>query len=436
MRQISLAAVSLMAFALIAGAAEDPVSLGDAIAKGKISLNLRYRYEGVDQDGIDDAGKASTLRTTLAYRTLFWKGLSAYAEFEDVRNLGLSNDHNNLGAGSLWNGVTDRPVIADPPLTEVNQAYIDWKPIASLTIRGGRQEIIVDNSRFVGNVGWRQNHQSFDAATIHFKGVKNLDLGLAYITRQRTVTGASRPMSTAHLDGAYTFSGIGTLRAYALSIDYDQEVLWELSTSTLGASFAGKAKLSDALGLTYRLELATQSDTGNNPENVDADYIRADLGLKLGKVTFGAGYEVLGSGSDDGSFNTPLATLHKFNGWADKFLATPADGLKDALLSIGAGLGRWNLLGVYHDFSADAGGAFSVVGVSRCDAGDVGTVCDDVIQRAAVVRDEADLFDALAGKIHRCTVNAGIQHGNFYAGTTGADVPAFRCVDVGVGCAG
>ena len=62
-------------------------------------------------------------------------------------------------------------------------------------------------------------------------------------------------------------------------------------------------------------------------------------------------------GGDDGSFNTPLATLHKFNGWADRFLATPADGLRDAFLSVGAKLGRWNLVGIYHDFSADSGGA-------------------------------------------------------------------------------
>jgi hypothetical protein len=336
--------------------AEDPPTLGEAITKGKISLNLRYRFEEVDQVGIEDRGKASTLRTTLGYRTGWWKRLAAFVEFEDVRNLGFSNEHNNLGAGSLWNGVTDRPVIADPPLTEINQAYLDWKPINSLPIRGGRQEIIVDNSRFIGNVGWRQNHQSFDAAKIHFTGVKNLDLGLAYISRQRTVTGASRPMSTGHLDGAYEFSGIGTLRAYLLSVDYDQEALWELSTSTIGASFAGTAKLSDTLDLTYRLELAQQSDTGDNPDSVDADYVRADVGLKFGSVNIGAGYEVLGGGSG-GSFNTPLATLHKFNGWADKFLATPGDGLRDAFFSVGAKLGRWSLVGIYHDFSADSGGA-------------------------------------------------------------------------------
>jgi len=353
--KIVLALALMTTLATAAAVADEPVTVGQALIKGKISLNLRYRYEEVD-GAFDDPGKASTLRTTLGYRTGWWKRLAAFVEFEDVRNLGLSNQHNNAGAGSQWNGVTDRPVIADPPLTEVNQASLEWKPIDALPFRGGRQEIIVDNSRFIGNVGWRQNHQSFDAARVNFTGVKNLDLGLIYITRQRTVTGASRPMSTGHLDGALKLSGVGTLRAYYLSIDYDQETLWLLSTSTIGASFAGKARLSDSLNLSYRLELARQSDTGNNPESVDVDYLRADLGLGVGILTFGAGYEVLGGG-DDGSFNTPLATLHKFNGWADSFLATPADGLRDAFVSIGANPGRWNLVAIYHDFSADAGGA-------------------------------------------------------------------------------
>ena len=45
----------------------------------------------------------------------------------------------------------------------------------------------------------------------------------------------------------------------------------------------------------------------------------------------GGGYEVLGA--DDGaaltSFQTPLATLHKFQGWADKFLTTPPNGIRE-----------------------------------------------------------------------------------------------------------
>jgi hypothetical protein len=149
----------------------------------------------------------------------------------------------------------------------------------------------------------------------------------------------------------------GKLRVYLLSIDYDREALWTSSTSTAGVSFAGSAKLSDTSKLTYRLELASQNDTGNNPGTVEADYARADLGFVFGKVTLGAGYELLCGSPENGAFSTPLATLHKFNGWADKFLSTPASGLQDIFVSVGAKLGSWNLLAVYHEFSADSGGA-------------------------------------------------------------------------------
>ncbi len=327
----------------------------DAITKGTFKLNLRYRFEDVDQSGLDERGKASTLRTMAGYNTGTWKGLELYLEFEDVHDLGLSNDHNNAGAGSLWNGVSDRPVIADPAVTEINQAYLGWSPIATLPFRFGLQEVVLDNSRFIGNVGWRQNHQSFEAARVEFNGVENLKLGYSYIGRQHTITGASLPMSTSHFGIGYTIKDIGTLKGYALLLDYEDPSQQGKNSTTFGAFFDGGVKLSDSLKLGYRLEYANQNDT-NNPNRINADYIRADLSLAFSKLVFGAGYELLGGSAEDGQFNTPLATLHGFNGWADKFLTTPTDGLQDLFFSVTAVLGKFKLEGVYHDFSADTGG--------------------------------------------------------------------------------
>jgi hypothetical protein len=60
-------------------------------------------------------------------------------------------------------------------------------------------------------------------------------------------------------------------------------------------------------------------------------------------------------GSDEGAFgfSTPLATLHKFNGWSDQFLGTPAQGLVDTSVSFsGKALGGgWQV--IYHNFEAD-----------------------------------------------------------------------------------
>ena len=343
--------------ALSAAADESADNLLDAVTKGTFSLNLRYRYEDVDQTGFEERGRASTLRTTAGYRTREWKGLEVYFEFEGVNDLGLSNDHNNAGAGPLWNGVSDRPVVADPAVTEFNQAYLGWRPIKSLPFRFGLQEIVIDNARFVGNVAWRQNHQTFEAARVAFEGVENLTIRYAYIGRQHTVLGGSLPMSTSHPGAAYSLGKIGAIHAYGMVVDYEREAKWGLSSATVGGFFDGKPKLTDSLGLIYRIEYARQKDAGDNPEHVSAHYGRADLGLSIKKVKIVAGYEVLGGSPEEGRFLTPLATLHKFNGWADKFLNTPTDGLQDLTLTVTAGLGAWKLLAVYHDFSADTGGA-------------------------------------------------------------------------------
>ncbi len=77
----------------------------------------------------------------------------------------------------------------------------------------------------------------------------------------------------------------------------------------------------------------------------------------MGAVTVKAGWEVLEGNARDGQFSTPLATLHKFNGWADKFLRTPTDGLEDLYLSLSGTAGKVAWTAVYHDFSADEGGA-------------------------------------------------------------------------------
>lgn len=331
-------------------------SLLDAVTKGTFKLNLRYRYEDVDQGGFDQRGKASTLRTVAGYNTGTWKGLEVYLEFEDVHDLGLSNEHNNAGAGSNWNGVTDRPVIPDAPVTEINQAYLGWSPVETLPFRVGLQEIVIDNSRFIGNVGWRQNHQSFEAARVAFEGIENLSLAFSYIGRQHNVLGGSQPMDTMHLSAGYTFGKIGTLKAYGMILDYEREAVQGLNTSTFGVFFDGSATLSDALSLIYRAEFARQNDVNNPGNHISAEYIRADIGVKISKVTLAAGYELLGGSAEDGQFKTPLATLHKFNGWADTFLNTPTDGLQDLSFSVTAVLGRFTLMGIYHDFSADTGG--------------------------------------------------------------------------------
>ena len=106
-------------------------------------------------------------------------------------------------------------------------------------------------------------------------------------------------------------------------------------------------------------EFSTQSDAGDNPVSYDAQYLHFDATWSFQNgLSVGLGYESLGGDANDPgqAFRTPLGTLHKFQGWADKFLATPDQGIDDIYVTVKYRWGKWNLTGVYHDFSAESGG--------------------------------------------------------------------------------
>lgn len=101
-------------------------TFAEALSSGKAAVNLNYRFEFLQDDNLDLNGQASTLRTTLSYGTKPFRGFLVYLQAENVTNVGLGDHHNNKGWGDSGNGVTDRPVIADPPVTEMLQAFVEY----------------------------------------------------------------------------------------------------------------------------------------------------------------------------------------------------------------------------------------------------------------------------------------------------------------------
>ena len=353
--RIALALLFATSLAGPASADDDAKSasnIGEALKKGTVSLDLRYRYEWVSEDAFDQDAGASTLRTALGYRTLPLHGVSAYLEFENVKVLGSNDSYNNKGEGHLWNGVGDRPVVADPQITEVNQAYLDVA-FADTIVRVGRQVIALDDERFIGPVGWRQNFQTFDAATVTTKDISHLALTYGFIQNVNTIFGGDKKMASHILHGAIDVGKAGSLNAFAYLLDYDDEADWALSRSTYGLHFAGSPKLNDDWKLVYDAAYAVQNDYGDNPVDVSAHLLRVDLGAGFRMITFRVGDEILSAGDD--RFLTPLATLHKWDGWADKFLATPANGIDDLYASVAGKHGDFAWVVAYHDFSSDEG---------------------------------------------------------------------------------
>ena len=331
----------------------DPVEVADGVTIDPI-IDLRLRYESVDQDSAADSADALTARLRAGFEVAA-DGFSFLAEGEGT--LGLINDYNDTIPG---NGLEPFPVVADPENIELNRLQIGYKKGGySLTV--GRQRIILDNARFVGNVGWRQNEQTFDAVRGQAK-IGPVSLDATYSNSQRTIFGVDSP--NEHFNGDLVLLNAGVdlkpvkIKAFSYLIDYDTRLAFSSKTYGILASASvplGAVKLD--LSATY----ANQSDYGSNPNDYSADYINLELGTGIAGFSLKGGYEELGTDGGVASFQTPLATLHAFNGWADIFLTTPAGGLRDYYVSLGKGFKLPALPGLkagvtYHKFESDIGG--------------------------------------------------------------------------------
>lgn len=295
-------------------------------AEGHLILNTRLRYEHVDQDGLIDAN-ASTLRVRLGYETPTFGHFRFLGEVEGVAQL---ND-------DFADTVRFRPgqaIVLDPEALEVNRLQAEWRN-QHVTATLGRQRIILNNARFVGNAGFRQNEQTFDAARVEYRVRDGLTLNYAYIDRVRRILGDDSPQgewrSASHIGQADIRSGIGNFSAYALLLDFRNAPA--MSNQTYGVRWTRTVPLAP-YQLTLEAEAATQSEYGDNPASFDLNYYAAGARLQRGAWRFGAAGEVL-EGNGARGFVTPLATLHAFQGWADVFLTTPREGIRDlnAMLS-------------------------------------------------------------------------------------------------------
>jgi len=329
-----------------------PSGIGAAIQGGDIDLQLRYRYEYVDQDGKPEDAKASTLRSRITLTSGTVGGFMGLVEADNLSYIGSDRFNNSE------NGKTNYPVVADPDYTEINQLFFSYAFDDNNKTTIGRQRINHSGQRFIGGVAWRQNEQTFDAARLQFSPIDKLSIDYSYIWRVNRIFGPNGDNNNFTGDNhvaiaSYQFNAAHSLSGFAYLLDMNESPA--LSSSTYGLEYKGGFTINDDISLGLNLSYAEQSDYKDSPLNYDAGYYFGELSAKLKPVTIALGHEVLES--DKGiSFKTPLATLHKFQGFADKFLLTPTDGIKDSYLKVATQIGGVKLLAVYHHFEAENGG--------------------------------------------------------------------------------
>ena len=333
---ISMLAIGLGS-TLSVQASESANSLTEALTGGDANVTLRYRAEYVDQDNNTAEAKASTLKSRITYKTLPIEGFSA--TFEMDNNSVVFDDNYSDSA-------TDpdpEAIVPDATYTEINQAYINYAA-GDTIIRYGRQRILLDNQRFVGGVGWRQNEQTFDAFAIVNSSLPDTTITLANIYNTNTATGGNIDGNDHQVYHAINKSIKGlNISAYY----YDLKDI----SDTAGIRLTGTTALNDDLSLLYTAEYADQ--TTDTAIEYDTEYMNLEAGVTIAGITAKLAYEL--QSSDDGNigFKTPLGTNHAFGGWADQFLSTPDEGLKDQSLTLSsAALGPKISLS-YHQFDSD-----------------------------------------------------------------------------------
>ena len=362
----SIAALSALLFAQSALAAD---TLTDALTGGKASANLQYRYEDVSNGAATkNTATAHTVRLRLGYETATFNGFGAMVEAESVKDLGNKKYDSKATGQTGAAAVNNYAVIADPEATEINQAYLSYSGIANTTVKWGRQRIILDNARFVGNVGWRQNEQTFDAFTLVNKSLPSTTITAGYITNANRIFsdsaaaptsgafGGNHRMQSTILNANYKGWSFAEVVGYAYLLDYDVATAFTANSSdTYGLRLNGSAPMGGNKVL-YTAEFAEQRSAHGNTTNYKTSYTLLEAGVDMTNIAvFKLGYEVLGSdtGAANTQFKTPLATLHAFNGWADMFLTTPTQGLKDTYITAGTKLAGINLAANYHEYRTD-----------------------------------------------------------------------------------
>lgn len=328
----AIASLSTMACANAALAAEQARTSTDHLDVKPI-LDVRLRGETVEMGSLD--AEAVTLRLRAGAVASLGK-FSMLVEGEGT--LAPINDYNAFPF-ALADGQR-RPqyaVVADPQNVELNRLQLQYKSKAS-TITGGRQRINLDDQRWVGSVGWRQNEQTFDALRAETK-LGKVALDFTYALSQRTIFGQDAGPRTA-FDGQFVFAGLSSklgqidTKLFSYLLDYEESFLRGNSSQTYGGILSGVFPFGGGRKLSLRASYARQYDYANNPSNYRADYWSIEAATRFAGFNVATGWEQLGSGRGR-SVQTPMATLHKFNGWADLFLTTPPAGLEDFQASIG-----------------------------------------------------------------------------------------------------
>lgn len=407
--QVSLAVMLACGLAQQSVMAEEEVlpeyTFMDAVKTGKNMTSFRLRYEHVEQDGLQPTNysnaantlnptrnndikdaDALTLRSLIGWQTAPYKNFSVAVQLIDVSK--LQDDFNDGTNGFRINGASNQnskiqyAKIVDPDFTDINQLYIDWTGIKNTRVRLGRQAVNLDNVRFIGDIAFRQVMQVFDGVSVFNKTIPDTEVFLAHFEEVTQITSVQRGGDLDIANVRYRISPSEFLVGYAylsnmsdlgygnawfgagnLNNNGQPNLTADQSNKTFGVRLDGTHPFNPNFRAHYTAEYAKQTDYSDGDKRIDAHYYKLGGGLGWDNFNVRVDQELLSSNDNKYAFQTPYGTNHLFQGWVDKFLATPRSGIKDSFVTATYKLDDFLFFADYHlidsdeDFNTVGGGA-------------------------------------------------------------------------------
>ncbi|WP_371744873.1 alginate export family protein [Methylobacter sp. S3L5C] len=368
---LTLSVASHSALAGVTQEVEDALNFYHYGKNGAVKIDLNTRYENVNQGDVmtkpiggvpakqqPDTANAVTSRLRLGLLSPVFHGLQGYAEYEGV--YAMDSNYN-----STVNGKSQYSTVADPYVSELDQLWLSYAGFADTIIKGGRQRIKLDDDRFIGNVGWRQLEQTYDSVLITHNNQQlfGLTVNVGYMGNVKTFTSTTENINAPILNVNYKLGDYGNLVGYGYWLGYTEQENYNKSNQTYGLRVTNyqkpgdSFKVSDNYGLLYTAEWSIQSDYQNSLQKYTVNRFNLMGGLTAHMFTFQGAMEQLDGVGQNKTFITPLGTNHAFQGWADLFLVTPKDGIRDVFGTMITSLDKGSvaLTGVYHAFYDDTG---------------------------------------------------------------------------------
>ena len=376
---------------------KDEYTFMDSVKEGKNLSSFRLRYENVDQAGLGPAGtlaankdlsngEALTLRSLIGWQSAPYHNFSFAAQLINVTKFidNFNDSTNNTLVNAVSNQLSNAEYakVIDPTYTGINQLYVDWTGLKNTKFRLGRQQLNLDNVRFIGDIGFRQVMQLFDGVSVLNKSLPNTEIFAAHYEKITQITTEQRDGNLDIANIRYRISPTEFLVAYGYLSNVNDlgfGSAWfgagalnnagksnnnaDQSNKTLGLRLDGTHPFNLNFRAHYTAEYAKQTDYADGDKRIDAHYYKLGGGFGFENFNMRIDQELLSSNDSQYAFQTPFGTNHLFQGWVDKFLVTPRQGIQDTFVTATYKYADILFFADYHVFKSDedfntvAGGA-------------------------------------------------------------------------------